>query len=65
MEIDVIKVRFLHAQRGLTQQQLAERAGISNTGLAMVLKRGSCQPGTILRIARALGVTPRAILKEV
>lgn len=56
-------VRTLRVKRSLTQQQLADRAGVSMSWVARV-ETGeilSPHPGTVEKIAEALGVTPADI----
>ena len=58
-------LRDLRRQRGLTLQQLADRAGIHTTQLGRY-ERG-LQPGidAVVRLARALGVDPRELMEPV
>ena len=65
MKIDSLKIRLLYSQRGITQAELAEEAGLSRAGLNILLRKGTCYPGSAYRIARALGVPPEEIIKSV
>lgn len=58
-------VRGLREERGLTQEQLAERAEMSATYIGYI-ERGNNVPTLtiILQIASALGVRPAALLRE-
>jgi transcriptional regulator with XRE-family HTH domain len=49
-------IRALLAERGMTRQELARRAGIARSTVLHVLKGGHCSTETLERIARALGV---------
>jgi transcriptional regulator with XRE-family HTH domain len=52
------RVRDLRLQRALSQEDLAERAGISR-GTVVNIERGArVHPSTLRQIARALGVPP-------
>jgi transcriptional regulator with XRE-family HTH domain len=56
-------IRAARAGRGLSQEQLADAAGVHVTHLGGV-ERGVRNPNyaTIVKVARALGVTPGAIV---
>jgi transcriptional regulator with XRE-family HTH domain len=58
-------VRTLREKRGLTQEQLAERAEMSATYLGFI-ERGDNVPTLIiiLQIASALGVRPAELLRD-
>jgi len=53
----------LRKAAGLTQDQLAERSGISQAQISQ-LERGTWEPrlGTLISLARALGVAPATFL---
>ncbi len=56
-------VRLLRGEAGLTQEALAARSGLHMTEISR-LERGIREPrlGTIIRVARALGVKPSELL---
>jgi len=58
-------VRALREKRGLTQEQLAERAEVSATYIGFI-ERGDNVPTLIimLQIASALGVRPAELLRD-
>lgn len=60
-----LRLRKLRAERGISQDALAERTGIHPTAMGR-LERGAREPrlGTILRLARGLGVHPGRLLEE-
>ena len=64
MEVDVEKVQELRINRGLSQRQLAERAGLSPGAVWRLEQRGSGRPDTLKKIADVLGVRPVDLLKR-
>ena len=58
-------VRKLREARGLTQEELAERAEVSTTYIGFV-ERGDNVPTLtiIVQIAKALGVRPSELLRD-
>ncbi len=58
-------MRALREKRGLTQEQLAERAEVSATYIGFI-ERGDNVPTLIimLQIASALGVRPAELLRD-
>ena len=57
------RIRQYREQRGLTQEELSQRIGVSSNHLS-VLERGIKAPrlGTFLSIAQALQITPNELL---
>jgi transcriptional regulator with XRE-family HTH domain len=65
MEVNVDKLKELRLDQGLSQRQLAERAGVSNTTVANIEQHKSgAHPGTMYKLAAALGVEPRELRKR-
>lgn len=57
MKIDRKRVDALMAQRGIPcYKDLAERAGLTQKRLSVILNHGSGRPKTIIKVAKALGV---------
>ena len=58
-----LRLKELRQRAGLTQPQLAERAGMSLNGVALI-EQGRREPvwSTVLALAAALGVNARAFL---
>lgn len=65
MKIDSIKIKLLMAEQGINQSELAEKCGISRQNISLTLSRGSCHPVKATKLANALGVSVREIIKEV
>jgi len=55
MEIDADKLKAHAASRGMTQAELAERAGISAATISKILSRRHALPGTMRKLAAVLG----------
>ncbi len=54
----------LRINRGLSQRQLAERAGLSPGAVWSLEQRGSGRPDTLKKIADVLEVRPVDLLKK-
>jgi transcriptional regulator with XRE-family HTH domain len=59
-------LKGVRVERGLTQEQLADAAGLHRTEISL-LERGLRKPllETIVAICRGLGITPAELLGEV
>ena len=64
MRIDSIKIKLLLGERGMNQSDLAEKCGISRQNIQLTLGRGTASATKISKIASALGVSAREIVKE-
>ena len=64
MEVDVTKLKALREERVLSQRELARMAGLVQMTVWR-LENGyrDARPGTIRKIAAALGVKPKELLK--
>jgi len=60
----VAKLQELRIDRGPSQRQLAERAGLSPGAVWRLEQRGSGHPNTLKKIADVLGVRPTDLLKK-
>lgn len=60
--LDGHRLRQLRRQRGLSQEELADQAGVSLTTVARLERQlcASCRGRTLGRLARALGEQPAA-----
>jgi DNA-binding Xre family transcriptional regulator len=52
---------YWRTQRGLLQQQLAEKAGVDRATVARLEQGKKARVDTIARLAKALGVSPAAL----
>ncbi len=64
MEVDVEKIVELRVNQGLTQRELARRAGVSNTSLWKIERGGGATPPTLKKLADVLGVKPVDLLRR-
>lgn len=65
MNIDAMKVKLLLADKAMTQSSLAAACGTARQNVSVILSKERCSPVTAGKIARALGVSVRDILKGV
>jgi len=64
VEVDVEKIQELRINQGLSQRQLAEKAGLSPGAVWRLEHRGSGRPDTLKKIADVVGVRPVDLLRE-
>ena len=63
-ELDGEKLRRLRLERALTQMELSEMTGLSVDAISRLENElRSAQVSTVRRLAQALGVEPRELLK--
>ena len=62
VKVDVAKLQELRINWGLSQRQLAERAGLSPGAVWRLEQRGSGRPDTVKKVADVLGVRPMDLL---
>ena len=63
--MDGERLRRLRKERLLTQQELSRMTGISQDGISQFeTGKREAQPGTIKKLAEALGVEPKELMKE-
>ena len=65
MEVDVAKLRALREERVMTLRELGNKAGVSkDTIWRLEPGRSGAYPSTIRKLARALEVEPRELIKR-
>ena len=64
MEVDVDKLKELRINAGLSQRELATRAGLTPGAVWQVEQRGSGSPATLKKIGDILGVRPVDLLTK-
>ena len=58
-------IKKLREERGLSQKELAEKSGIAQSAISYIEnKRTNSEIYTIVRLAKALGVTVEYLLEE-
>jgi len=62
--VDVDKLKELRIDQGLSQRELSERAGISNTSVWKIERGGGANPATLKKIADVLGVRASELVKR-
>ena len=56
MNIDSLKIELLLANTGITKAELANRSGFSRQNISVIIRRGTCEPRTLGKLAAGLGV---------
>lgn len=64
MRISKQKIELLQANRNLTMIAFAERAGVSRQNISTIKGRGTCNPSTASKLAKALGVDVAEIIES-
>jgi transcriptional regulator with XRE-family HTH domain len=64
VEVDVNKLKELRINAGLSQRELAKRAGLTPGAVWQVEHRGSGSPATLKKIADVLGVKPVELVRS-
>lgn len=64
MKISRKKIEVQQARSGISSAQIAELCNTSVQVISRVLKKGVCNPVTLGKIARALGVDPEEITDD-
>lgn len=64
MKINTNRIRVILAEKELTTTAVAERSGVSRQNISTILGRGTCEPKTLGKLAKGLGVDPAEIIKE-
>jgi transcriptional regulator with XRE-family HTH domain len=60
------KLKRLRRGRGWTQQELSEVSGVAQSTIAQIekMRREEPRPGTLKKLAEALGVSPAELLED-
>ena len=57
MNIDGLKIEELLAKAGLTKTELASRCGVSRQNISTIVRRGTCTPRTLGKLAEGLSIS--------
>lgn len=64
VHLDILTIKRLLAETGLTASALSKRSGISRQSISTILGRGTCSVSNAGKLAKALGVDVATIWKE-
>ena len=56
MNVNGMKIEVLLAKAGITKTELANRCGVSRQNISTIVKRGTCEPRTLGKLAAGLCV---------
>lgn len=56
MNVNSIRIEALLAEKGMTKADLSVKSGVSRQSLSTIIRRGTCEPRTVGKIAAGLGV---------
>lgn len=64
LRVNIIKLKLILGKLRMTQDKAAAKAGIGRATLTKIMKYGDCNPITLDKLAKALGVDPAELLQE-
>lgn len=64
VKVSKAKLEIAMARAKLNRNELAEKAEMPLSTICTVVKRGTCKPGTVGKIAEALGVDVTEIISD-
>lgn len=64
MTINTQRIETMLAERGLTKVAYAASCGISRQSISTIIRRGTCEPKTVGKLAQGLGVPVAEIIRE-
>ena len=56
MRINATRIETILAKRGMTKAALADSCGIRKQNISTIIRRGTCEPKTVGKLAAGLGV---------
>ena len=62
MILNKTRIEMLLAERCMTKAALGEKSGISSANISSILRRKNCQPHTVGKLAKGLGVAVEEII---
>lgn len=64
MKINLRNLELFLAQNQMTASELSERSGVCKQSISIIRYRGTCQPVTLAKIAKGLGVDPADLIEK-
>jgi len=64
VKINLRNLELFLAQNQMTASELSERSGVCKQSISIIRYRGTCQPVTLAKIAKGLGVDPADLIEE-
>lgn len=64
MIINTTKLETLLAERGMTKAALAAQSGISRQNISTIIRRGTCEPKTMGKLAAGLCIPVTELTRE-
>lgn len=64
MKISALKIERILAERNMTKSALSDACKMSRQNISTIIRRGTCEPRTAGKLAKALNVDVTEILKE-
>jgi transcriptional regulator with XRE-family HTH domain len=64
MEVDVDKLKELRVDQGLSQNRLAQLAGVSQTAIWKIERGGGANASTLKKLGDVLGVRASELMQE-
>ena len=56
MKLNVGIINRLLAEKGMTKTELSSKCGISRQSISVIVRRGSCEPRTMAKLAHGLDI---------
>lgn len=64
MKINVVRIETILAERGMTKSAFADTCGVSAQNISAIIRRGTCEPRTVGKLASGLGVSVADIIEK-
>lgn len=64
MRISALKIETILAARNMTKAALASSAGMCRQNVSAIIQRGTCEPRTAGKLAKALGIDVAEIIEK-
>lgn len=64
VKLKAFELETMIAERGMTKSDFAKVCGISRQNISTIIRRGTCNPTTAVKLANGLNVNVRDIIAE-